>query len=365
MTANVALVHDWLTAYGGAERVLLEMHRLYPSAPVYTSLWKPEAMPPEFAGMRIQPSFLQKLPRSLRRQQALLPLMPLAFESFDLEDCQLVLSSSHACAKGVLTGPETVHIAYLHTSMRYAWDMTHAYLRASGMGALKQALARASLHYLRIWDQLNTGRIDHLLCNSHFVRKRIAKYYGRDATVLYPPVDVPTALPERRPEDFYLAVGRHVPYKRVDLIIESFAGTKRRLKIAGQGPETARLKALAPANVEFLGEVSRSELESLYSRAKALLFAPLEDFGIVPVEAQAYGCPVIAYGHGGALETVVNGDTGLFFAEQRAASLREALDRFEAQETAFSPTRLHTHASKFAARHFSTRLQSLINQALP
>ncbi|MEZ0371111.1 MAG: glycosyltransferase [Candidatus Sericytochromatia bacterium] len=360
---RVALVHDWLTDYGGAERVLLEMHALYPQAPVYTSLWKPETLPPEFASVQIVPSFLQRLPARLRRHRLLLPLMPLAFEAFDLDDYELVLSSSHACAKGVLTGPQTLHVAYLHTPIRYAWDMFHSYVRQAGLSGWKQLLIHPLLHYLRLYDQLSSQRIDHLLCNSEFVSRRIRKYYRREATVIYPPVDVPTQPPQRRPKDFYLVVGRHVPYKRVDLAIETFRANGRRLKIVGDGPERARLQASASKNIEFLGEVPRPELEALYASARGLIFSPLEDFGIVPVEAQAHGCPVLAYGRGGACETVVAEETGLFFAEQSVASLQQALERFESLD--FAPARLHAHAGKFAAARFRRQLQDYLAALLP
>lgn len=360
---RVALVHDWLVDYGGAEGVLLEMARLFPQAPVHTSLYKPDGLPPAFQALDVKPSFLQKLPRRLQRHRLLLPLMPLAFEAFDLDGYDLVLSSSHACAKGVLTSPETLHVAYLHTPIRYAWDMFHAYMRQSGLNRWQQALALPLLHYLRLWDQLNTQRIDHLLCNSRFVRQRIAKYYRRDATVIYPPVEIPATPPSDAPrEDFYLVAGRHVPYKRVDLAIEAFTASGRQLVVAGEGPERARLQARAGRNIRFCGEVSRAELESLYARARGLIFAPLEDFGIVPVEAQAYGCPVLAYGRGGALETVVEGETGAFFNEQTVTALETGLRRFEAMS--FDPGRLYAHAQRFAAPRFRHELGDFIGSLL-
>lgn len=359
MALKTALVHDWLTEYGGSERVLLEMHELFPEAPVYTSLHHPAGLPPAFDQLDIRPSFLQKLPKKLQRHRALLPLMPLAFEAFDLSEYDLVLSSSHACAKGVLTGPETMHVSYLHTPIRYAWDMLHAYLRQSGMPVWKQALAHPMLHYIRLWDQLNTGRIDHLLCNSRFVARRIAKYYRREATVIYPPVDMPELRPERQPQDYYLIAGRHVPYKRVDLVIETFNANGRPLIVVGDGPERSRLQARAGQNIQFVGEVSRQKLEQLFLGARALLFPPLEDFGIVPVEAQAFGCPVIAYGRGGALETVVDEATGVFFKQQSVASLEQAIIRFESMS--FDPDVLYTHARGFAVARFRSELQAYLD----
>jgi len=358
---RVALVHDWLTAYGGAERVLLEMHRMFPEAPIYTSVYSPDTLPAEFAGLDVRPSFLQKIPGVARRHRLTLPLLPLAFEHFDLSDYELVLSSSHACAKGVITGPDTRHISYIHTPLRYAWDLSHSYLHHEGLPAWKQALAHPLLHYLRLWDQLSAQRIDTLLCNSEFVQRRIRKYYHREAQVLYPPVDVPETLPTRDPQDFFLVAGRQVSYKRVELVVETFAQLKWPLKVVGAGPENARLRRLAGPHTEFLGAVDRPTLERLYTQARALVFAPLEDFGIMPVEAQAHGCPVIAYGRGGALETVKDGETGLFFAEQSVTSLQAALQRFVALESGFEPLRLHQHAYKFRVEHFVQGLREQVN----
>lgn len=359
---KVALIHDWLAGYGGAERVLMELHNVYPAAPVYTSLYHRDRMPESFHSWDIRESFLQKLPKKLQRHQALLPLMPLAFEAFDLNDYDLVISSSHACAKGVLTGPQTLHVAYLHTPIRYAWDLSYEYLRQSDMPKWKQALAHPLLHYIRIWDQLNTQRIDHLLCNSKFVQQRIAKYYRREAHVLYPPVDIPAEQPLRDPQDYYLAAGRLVSYKRVDLIVDTFNQNQLPLRIIGAGPEYNKLKQKARANIQFLGEVNRQELELNYRQARALIFAPLEDFGIVPVEAQAFGCPIIAYGRGGACETVRHQETGILFAEQTVASLQAAIEDFNHLQ--FKPETLYQHAQGFAAERFQAQLQDYLKQWL-
>lgn len=355
---RTALIHDWLTGWGGAEQVLLAMQEILPGAPIYTSLFAPQGLPPIFGELDVRPSFLQRIPGAPRRHQALLPLMPLAFEQFDLSDYELVLSSSHACAKGVITGPETRHVAYLHTPLRYAWDMYHAYVSQGGVPVWKQALIHPLLHYLRLWDQLNTQRIDTLLCNSAFVQRRIAKYYRREATVVYPPVEVPDTLAPRQPDDFYLVAGRQVPYKRVDLVVEAFAASGRRLVVAGNGPEHARLQRFASERIVFRTEVSDAELKQLYARARALIFPPLEDFGIVPVEAQAAGCPVIAYGRGGALETVHADETGVFFAEQSVTSLNDAITRFESQS--FDPVRLHRHAWGFRKARFQQELRAIL-----
>lgn len=356
---RVALVHDWLCGWGGAEQVLLAMHRLFPQAPIYTSVYLPETLPSLFRQLDIRTSFLQRIPGAARRHRLMLPLMPLAFEAFDLRAYDLVLSSSHACAKGVITGPETVHVSYLHTPIRYAWDMYHAYREQEQPGRLKQALMHSLLHYLRLWDQANTTRVDQLLANSAFVKQRIAKYYRRDATVIYPPVELPAELPPRQPQAFYLAAGRLVPYKRTDLIIDTFNANGLPLKVAGGGPLEAALRKRARPNIEFLGEVSRAQLEQLFSQAQAMIFAALEDFGILPVEAQAFGCPVIAFGQGGALETVVEGQTGLFFEAQTVAALQAALERFQ-QLQAFDPALLFAHSQQFSQQRFADHLQAYL-----
>ncbi|MBF2054049.1 MAG: glycosyltransferase [Candidatus Sericytochromatia bacterium] len=355
---RVALVHDWLTVYGGAERVLLELQHCFPQAPIYTAVYTPESLPPEFSRLDVRTSFIQRMPGLAKRHRLGLPLMPLAFEAFDLSDYELVISSSHACAKGVITGPETRHISYIHTPLRYAWDLSHSYLQQE-LPRWQRPLAQPLLHYLRLWDQLSAQRIDTLLCNSRFVQRRIQKYYHREAQVLYPPVDVPSTPPLRNPQDFFLVAGRQVSYKRMDLVVETFTRLNWPLKVVGDGPEHQRLRQLAGPRTEFLGPVSRAELENLYQQARALVFAPLEDFGIMPVEAQAFGCPVIAFGRGGALETVIDGETGLFFEAQTPDSLQAALERFVACEADFKTERLHAHARRFAAEHFVSGLQQV------
>ena len=357
---KTALIHDWLVGFAGGEQVLLEMARLFPDAPIYTALYRQGSQPEALEQRTIQTSFLQSLPGAVKHYQALLPLMPLAFEAFDLRGYDLVLSSSHACAKGVITGPNTLHVSYVHTPIRYAWDMMPEYFEQSRWPRWKRALAHPVLHYLRAWDQLNTQRIDHLLCNSRFVQRRIKKFYRREASVLYPPVEVPMQLPPREPAEFFLYVGRLVPYKRVDLIVETFNRNDLPLKIAGTGPEWAYLKAQARPNIEFLGHVDQLALEGLYRQARALIFPPLEDFGIVPVEAQAFGCPVVAYGRGGALESVVPEETGIFFMEQTPESLQVALNRFESLN--FKSERLHAQALLFSRQRFQRELSQLLEQ---
>jgi glycosyltransferase involved in cell wall biosynthesis len=358
---RVALVHDWLVSMGGAEQVLLELAALYPGAPILTALHDPQALSADFAPLEIHPSFLQHWPGATRRHRLLLPLMPLAFERFDLSGFELVISSSHACAKGIIPPPEACHLAYIHTPIRYAWDMLNDYFAHTQPSALKRLLMHPLLHYLRQWDLLNNLRIDALACNSRFVRARIWRYYRREATVIHPPVRVPDTAPQRQPEDFYLLVSRAVPYKRLDLAIAAFSGSRRRLCVVGSGPELPALRAQAGANIEFLGRVDNSELAALYRQARALIFPGLEDFGIVPVEAQAHGCPVIAYGHGGVCDSVVPDQTGVFFDEQTVNSLNAALTRFEAQH--FDPLTLYRQAQQFRPEVFRQRFQDFVAEA--
>lgn len=355
---NIALVQDWLVSMGGAEQVLLEMATLFPEAPVYTAIHHPQELPAAINALEIRASFLQDIPGARRRHRLFLPLMPLAFESFDLTDFDLILSSSHACAKGVIPGPHTCHLTYIHTPIRYAWDMLHTYFAQEQPSRFKRALMHPLLHYLRNWDLLSNTRIDAMACNSRFVQQRIRRYYGREATVIHPPVAIPPHPPERQVEDFYLLISRAVPYKRLDLALEAFASNGKKLKVVGAGPDSAKLKAQAAKNIEFLGWVSRSELEQLYLSARGLIFPGLEDFGIVPVEAQAFGCPVLAFGQGGVRDSVRPGETGIFFDQQTESSLNQGLKRLESEH--WEAERLYRHAQQFSQAQFQEKLQSFV-----
>lgn len=357
---KTALVQDWLVSMGGAEQVLLEMVSLFPAAPVYTALHRSRELPKAINDLEIHASFLQDFPGARNRHRLFLPLMPLAFESFDLTRFDLVLSSSHACAKGIIPGPRTCHLTYIHTPIRYAWDMLHTYFAQEQPSRLKRAIMHPLLHYLRNWDLLSNTRIDAMACNSRFVMQRIRRYYDREATVIHPPVQVPTQAPNRQPDDFYLLVSRAVPYKRLDLAIEAFRTSGRKLVVVGEGPDSAGLKAQASSNISFRGWVTRAQLEALYNSARALVFPGLEDFGIVPVEAQAYGCPVVAFGQGGVLDSVLPEETGVFFPEQTVASLNQAIERLEASD--WTAERLHQHALGFAPEHFQRQLKTFVDE---
>lgn len=355
---NIALIQDWLIGWGGAEQVLLEMAALYPHAPIYTSLLQPQALPEAFKNLNIHTTFLQRWPGAYRYHRLLLPLMPLAFESLDLQGFDLILSSSHACAKGIIPAPHSCHLSYIHTPLRYAWDMLHVYFEQERPWWLKRVLMHWLLHYLRQWDVLSNLRVDAFACNSTYVKQRIWRYYRREAQVIHPPVHMPTSPPQRTEADYYLVVSRLVSYKRLDLAVAAFNENGRRLMVIGEGPELPALQALAGPRIKFLGAVSRSQLEDCYRSARALIFPGLEDFGLVPVEAQAFGCPVIAFGRGGVCDSVIPGKTGIFFQEQTIQSLNYAIQCFESQE--FSSQELFAHAQQFSPVVFREKFKTFV-----
>lgn len=365
---RVAVVHDWLVANGGAERTLAAILECYPQAELFTLV---DFLPPaerSFLGDRTAyTSFLQRLPFARRGYRRYLPLMPIAVESFDLSSFDLVISSSFCVAKGVLTGPDQLHVSYVHSPMRYAWDLQHQYLREHRLeNGLRGFLTRKLLHDLRKWDVRTSNGVDCFLSNSHFVARRIWKTYRREATVIHPPVDTEFFQPADAPrEDYYLTASRLVPYKCTRLIVEAFAQLpKRRLVVIGEGPELARLKAAAPANVQMLGYQPREVVRAYMQRARAFLFAALEDFGIAPVEALACGTPVIAYGRGGVTESVVEGRSGVFFPEQTPASLINAIQEFERREGRFNPVEIRAGALRFGAERFRQQFRACVEQQL-
>ena len=427
---KVAVVHDWLTQIAGAERVLEEILRLYPDATLFAVI---DCVPPAqrgfLQGRAVHTSFIQKFPFARRFYRHYLPLMPLAVEQLDLSGFDLVISSSHAVAKGVLTGPDQLHVSYIHSPMRYAWDLQHQCLRESRLErGLLSWLARWQLHGLRIWDQRTANGVDHMIANSAFIARRIHKIYRRDATVIYPPVDVgmfTPGAPGERTGEFYLTASRVVPHKRMDLIVEAFGQRPdQRLVVIGEGPALKRIRRRAPPNVQFLGYQPAEVLRDHMRRARAFIFAAEEDFGIIPVEAQACGTPVIAFGKGGVTETVValeqigavnapvakaadaadtdagywqrsaavsaevgmrgggihpmrgcggehysapvtgqsRAPTGVFFPEQSVESLLAAMALFEANEARFDPVAIRCHAERFAAERFRAELKALITR---
>jgi glycosyltransferase involved in cell wall biosynthesis len=358
---NIALVHDYLNQYGGAERVLEAFHAMFPQAPVYTSIYAPRLMPAHFRRWKIRTSFMRRLPYVAKRHQLYMPLYPVAFESFDLSSYDVVLSSSSAFAKGVITEPEALHVCYCHSPMRFAWNY-HDYVAGESVPRSAHVLLSLVLNYVRLWDEVSSNRVDAFIANSQVVARRIKKRYGRAATVINPPVDTRQYAPAEGGGhgDYFLIVSRLIPYKRIDLAIDTFNDLGLPLKIVGRGRQAAELQARARSNVEFLGPVPDAELKKLYANCKCFIFPGQEDFGIAPLEAQASGRPVIAYGAGGALETVLPGVTGEFFTEQTAGALSEVVSRFDSR--AYDPAQIRRHAEQFDTEVFKRRIADFISE---
>ncbi len=357
---KIAIVCDWLTVFAGAERVVYELHKLFPKAPIYTTLYSPKNCP-GFENAVVHESFIRYIPFARKFHRVMLPWMPLSFEKWDLSEYDLVISSSHSAAKGVITQPETLHVSYCHSPMRYVWDKSHDYQKGYTNFSLLKPFYRPILHNIRMWDRIAAERVDHFLCNSSYVAGRIKKYYKREAEVIHPPVNLEHFKVGHAKEDYYFAIGRLIPYKRFDLVVDAFTELGKPLKIVGEGPELKRLKRRAGKNVEFLGPVSDDELKHHYQKAKALIFPQVEDFGIVPLEAMASGTPVIAFAQGGALETVVEGESGMFFREQTVESLRHAVHSFE-QKT-WDPHHVAEQVKSFGTPRFKTEILHSLEKA--
>jgi glycosyltransferase involved in cell wall biosynthesis len=366
---KVAIVHEWLVTRAGSEKVVEEILQLYPEADLFTLIC---ALPPGqddmIRGRKVTTSFLQKLPGAASRHRLFMPLMPIAVEQFDLSGYDLVISSSHAVAKGVITGPNQVHLSYIHSPMRYAWDMQHTYLDESGLSrGFRSALARLLLHYLRIWDLRTANGPERMIANSAYIARRIAKVYRRKADVVFPPVDVEAMPFSAQREDFYLAASRMTPYKRMALIVSAFSRMPdKKLVVVGDGPELPLVRRIATSNVTVLGYLGDDALRDHMKRAKAFVFAAEEDFGIMPVEAQACGAPVIAYGRGGALETVVpledDRPTGLFFDRQDEESIVAAVRRFEDESSRLLPENCRANAERFSRAAFRAAFKAIAEE---
>lgn len=352
---RVAVVHDWLPVYAGAERVLEQILKVYPHADIYSLIdLIPEGKRGFLQDKPVHTSFLQKWKWVRKRYRSFLPLMPLAIEQFDLSSYDLVISSSYAVAKGVITGPDQLHVCYCHSPMRYAWDLQHQYLQTAKLDkGIKSWMARMTLHYLRMWDALSQNRVDHFIANSEFIGRRIQKNYRRPSAVIHPPVAVEDFPLCEKKEDYYVTVSRLVPYKMVGLVVEAFSRMPHlELRVVGEGPEFERIRAKAGPNVKMLGYQSGAEVRKQMQEAKAFVFAGEEDFGIAAVEAQACGTPVVAYGKGGVCETVVDGKTGLFFPEQTPEAIIDAITEFEIGSHDFAPAKIREHAMQFSAARF-------------
>ena len=355
---KTALVHDWLNQMGGAENVLEAMVDMFPGSPVYTSMYGPDLMPASYRSWDIRTSYMQRLPGVTTHHQAYLPFYPKAFEGFDFSGYDLVLSNKSGFCHGVITPPETLHICYCLTPTRFLW-MYDAYRQREGLGQVTNRALQPVLARLRRWDRMAADRVDQFIAISTEIQTRIKRYYGHDSVVIYPPVDVERFTPSsRQPGDYYLAGGRLIPYKRVDLAVQAFNELDRPLLIYGDGRDRESLQALAGPNVTLLGRVSPERLIDLYQHCRAFVFPGLEDFGIAPLEAQAAGRPVIAFGGGGALDTIIDGETGVLFDEQTVESLIAAVLRCEA--TQFRPAACRRNAERFSLDRFRRELMNFV-----
>ena len=360
-----ALIHDWFSTYAGAEKCVESFTNIWDDFEIYSLIdfLKGTDRDKILKGKRAHTSFIQKLPFAMDKYSNYLPLFPLAIEQFDLSGYDVVLSSSHAVAKGVLTHSNQLHIAYVHTPIRYAWDLYHQYLRESGLdGGLKGMLAKYFLHKIRLWDASTANRVDRYVANSRYIARRIKKTYSKPSDVIYPPVDVDKFTLREAKEEFYLTASRMVPYKKIDLIVEAFSQTDKKLLVIGDGPDMAKIKSKAGKNVELLGFADDETMADLMGRAKAFVFAAEEDFGITPVEAQACGTPVICFGRGGARETVRDGESGLYFMEQNTKELLAAVAKFEQNYDKFEPTKIRENSLKFSRARFEAEIKSYVEK---
>ncbi|HFK8803452.1 TPA: glycosyltransferase family 4 protein, partial [Klebsiella pneumoniae] len=366
---NIGVVADWLVTYAGAERVLSEMFDIFPDAELYSIVdFLSDEAREYFHNKKAKTTFIQNLPFAKSKYQNYLPLMPLAIEQLDVSGHDIILSSSHAVSKGVLTGPDQLHISYVHSPIRYAWDLQHQYLKESGLDhGVKGIIAKWLLHKIRIWDYRTASGVNHFVANSKFIARRINKVYGRTADVIYPPVDVKRFTLNENKKDYFVTASRLVPYKRVDLIVEAFSHMPdKQLVVIGDGSDMKKIKAKATANIEILGYQPNSVMEEYMRNAKAFIFAAEEDFGITPVEAQACGTPVIAFGKGGSLETVrplgVNMPTGMFFEQQNISSLISAVNLFTENQELFEPANCRANALKFSVERFKNEMNNYVSQ---
>lgn len=374
---KIALVHDWLVTFAGAEKVLKELLELYPQADLFSVIdFLSDEDREKIGNKRAKTTFIQKIPFSKKKYRSLLPLMPIAIEQLDLSEYDIIISSSHAVAKGIITGPNQIHISYVHSPIRYAWDLQHQYLKEANLiKGIKSLFAKIILHYIRSWDYRTSNGVDIFIGNSNFICKRIKKVYNRDAITIYPPVAVQKFNNELKYEDkkdYYITASRLVPYKKIDLIAKAFTKMPdKKLIIIGDGPDRNKILNIASqfSNITYLGYQDDKILRKKIAEARAFVFAAEEDFGIIPVEAQAAGTPVIAFGKGGALETVIDlesesNGTGVFFKEQTIESICDAINRFENKLNLISKKNLEKNASKFDETEFKRKIASVVREYL-
>lgn len=364
---NIGIVADWLVTYAGSEKVIKEFIDVFPSSELYSVVdFLSDSNRELFSGKKAKTTFIQKMPFAKSKYQKYLPLMPLAIEQLDMSGHDVVLSSSHAVAKGILTGPDQLHISYVHSPIRYAWDLQHQYLRESGLSeGLKGFIAKYLLHKIRIWDYRTANGVDHFIANSKFISRRIHKVYGRSSDVIYPPVDVNNFTLNENKDNYYFTASRLVPYKRIDLIVDAFNEMpEKKLVVVGDGSEMDKIKSKAKGNIEILGYQPNNIMQKHMQNAKAFVFAAEEDFGITPVEAQACGTPVIAFGKGGVLETIIpegnQNPTGVFFDKQEPGSIIESVNKFESMQDLFEPIECRRNAEKFSEERFRTEINTYI-----
>lgn len=360
---KVALVHDWLVGRGGGERVLYDIHTLFPDAPIYTLVYDQDKAPEWCKECDIRTTYIQKCPGAKSHHKLLLSFMPKAWEALDLTEYDLVISCCASCCKGVITRPDALHVCYSFSPTRYVWDLYYDYLENTN--AIKRFFMKRMIHKVRLWDFQAAQRVDHFAADSNFVGSRIKKYYRRDFTTIYPGTRINEYPITEMPDDYYLVVARFVRYKRVDLAIEACNQLKKKLVVIGSGgEEEERLKKLAGDTVEFLGRVSDEEMERYYSRAKAFLFPGIEDYGITPVEAMSAGVPVLAFGKGGALETVQDGKTGLYFHDQTVSGLVHCIEEFERNGVAYSRQQIHDYSLNFSDEIFKGNFTNFLKDKL-
>lgn len=353
---KIALVHDWLTNMAGSEQVVANFRGVYPEAPIYTTVYNPDKLDDVFKNADVRTSFLQNNKKAREKHQSFFPFMPMAFESFDLNEYDIVLSSSHSTAKGVITNPAAMHVCYCHSPMRYGWEFYYEYTEE--MGKIKKKLLKYFMNYMRVWDQVSSNRVDYFIANSANVSRRIWKHYRRESVVIHPPVRWNMFNISNEDEPYFLILTRLVKYKRVDLAVKAFNELGLPLVIIGDGEEREKLQQMAKSNITFLGRQSDEAIKEYYSKCRAFIFPGEEDFGITPLEAMSSGRPVIAFGKGGALETVVENKTGIFFKEQTTESLVEAVKKFETVN--FDKNEIRQHAYKWDEVFFKQKIEKFV-----